>query len=145
MNRSTIKLMQLVGYHLAGKALYIRERPPATKNTAGEIHRDAEGQLIIDISPEIRTDEKRLTVYLHEIGHAKAHNFLRSNQNKAAPKSQALDPLTRAQYHQEDTADKWAAKWQAWGSKHANPEIYKIAPLEAVLIALLDYPEEGKK
>jgi len=38
-----------------------------------------------------------------------------------------------------------AAEWQAWGEQHANPQIYKAAPLEGVLLALLNYPLEGNK
>lgn len=143
LTKNTLKLIQLAGSRLAGKPLLIQQRHPATANAWGEVTQ-CEGQLIITLSPDI-PEHKRLYVVLHEIGHTKAHRFIDSNTHRQPPGSQKPDPKTWGNISREDTADQLAAKWQAWAEKHANPILYKAAPLEAALIALLEYPEEGKK
>ena len=142
MTEIQLKLLTAVAERLTGKQIRVRERVPATKGLLGEIHRDLLGNLIIDISPEIQTDEKRLRVFLHELAHAKHHNYLRSDYYKAAPNSQPGPQLTASDWRQEDTAEKQAAEWLEWGRNKAReliPQIYKIAPIDAILISLLAY------
>jgi len=139
---TTLNLLTAVARRLTGKQIKIRDREPATKGLLGEIHRDLEGVLIVDISPAITSDEKRLRVFLHELAHAKHHNYLRSDYYKAAPNSQPRPQLTASDWRQEDTAEKQAAEWLEWGRNKAReliPQIYKIAPIDAILISLLAY------
>lgn len=147
MNKSELDLLHLVALQLTGKDIQIRDREPATRGLLGEIHRDLEGQLIIDISPNIPNDEKRLDVILHEFAHAKHHNFIRSDYYKTAPASVPKEPLDNWDRRREDTAEKEAAAWKTWGDVKARqlvPDLYKIAPIDAVLIALLTYKKEDK-
>jgi len=142
MTEIQLQLLAAVGAQLTGKKIRIRERIPATKGLLGEIHRDLSGELIIDISPEIKTDEKRLRVALHELAHAKHHNFISSDWYRAAPRSQKHEQLDFGDKVREDTAEKQAAAWRAWGESKARqliPDIYKIAPFDAILIGLLTY------
>lgn len=147
MHKAQIDLLNAVAFQLTGKEVKVRERVPATKGLLGEIHRDLEGRLVIDISPEIKTDEKRLRVILHELAHAEHHNFIPSDFHKAAPASVKREPLDYGDRVREDTAEKQMATWKAWGDAKAReimPDFYKIAPFDAILIALLAYKKEGK-
>jgi len=137
-------IMRLVGERLSGKRLIVRERIPGTVGLLGEIHRDLNGVLTIDISPEIKTGEKRLDVFLHEVGHAKCHTYQRSNHSQADPASEAKEQLDNWDRRREVTAENQAAAWKAYSRKHANPTLTKIDPFLADLIALIAYPEEGK-
>jgi len=144
MHISTLKLISLLANHLTGKPILVREREPATANTWGEAHKTEGGQLVIDLSPKI-PDHKRLYVILHEIAHHKRHNFLATKVYKAKPGTLEQEPSTLHSRLSEGGANMQAAEWQAWAEQHANPQLYKAAPLEAALIALLEYPQEGDK
>jgi len=145
MRKAQIDLLNMVALHLTGKDVRVRERKPATKGRLGEIHRDLKGQLIIDISPEITTNQKRLHILLHEFAHAKHHVFIRSDWNEAPPDSITGDPLDAGDMLREGTAEKQAAVWKAWGEAKARalvPDLYRIAPFDAILIALMAYKED---
>lgn len=147
MRKAQIDLLNLLAFQLTGKQVRVRERVPATKGRLGEIHRDLEGRLVIDISPEIKTDEMRLHIILHEFAHAEHHNFIPSDFHKAAPASVKREPLDYGDRMREDTAEKQMATWKAWGDAKARksmPDLYTIAPFDATLIALLTYKKEGK-
>ena len=145
MQKAQIDLLNVLGLQLTGKDVRVRERKPATKGLLGEIHRDRKGQLLIDISPEITTNQKRLHIILHEFAHAKHHVFIKSDWNEIPPESVARDPLDSGDMIREGTAEKQAAVWKAWGEAKARalvPDFYKIAPFEATLIALMAYKED---
>ena len=145
MQKAQIDLLNVLGLQLTGKDVRVRERKPATKGLLGEIHRDLKGQLIIDISPEITTNQKRLHIILHEFAHAKHHVFIKSDWNEAPPDSVIGDPLDAGDMLREGTAEKQVAEWKAWGEAKARelvPDFYKIAPFEATLIALMAYKED---
>jgi len=144
MDEIFIKLMQVVGEHLSGKALIVRDRIPATEGLLGEIHRDVDGNLIIDISPKIPTDEKRLHVFLHEVAHAKHHNYLKSDHYKNAPESVKHESLDRIEWSKEDTAEKSVKEWREYALAHADDRMMTINPFVAGLFALLHYPERKK-
>lgn len=147
MNKSELDLLHLVALQLTGKDIQIRDREPATRDHLGEIHRNLEGQLIVDISPKIPNDEKRLDVILHEFAHAKNHTYIASNHAKARPASVPKEPLDNWDHRREDTAEKEAATWKAWGNAKARqliPDLYKIAPVDAIIIALLTYKKEDE-
>lgn len=141
MDESFIKLMQAVGQHLAGKSMIIRERIPGTEGLLGEIHRDLEGNLIIDISPEIPTDDKRLHVFLHEVAHAKHHNYSRSDHYKARPGAVRHEKLDHVERSKEDTAEKSAKRWREYALAHADDRMMVINPFIAEITALLTYKE----
>jgi len=140
MDQTKIDLINLVANRLTGKQAKIRNQSPATIGNIGEIHCSPEGQLIIDISPDIRGDQKLLHVVLHEIAHAKHHRFLRSNQVDQQPGTIVNKRLNWGDQLREDTAEAQVAEWEAWGKANANQELYKITPFVAVMIALLTYP-----
>lgn len=144
MNETYINLLQAVGQRLAGKAMIIRERIPGTQGLLGEIHRNLEGTLIIDISPDIPTDKKRLDVFLHEVAHAKHHRYLRSDYYKAKPGTVKHEKLNRVELSKEDTAEKSAKEWRDYALSNADKRLMTIDPFIAELIALLTY-SEGKK
>jgi len=147
MNKVQLDLLHLVALQLTGKDIQIRDREPATRDLLGEIHRDLEGQLVIDISPKIPNDQKRLDVILHEFAHAKHHNYRRSDYYKAAPASVPKEPLDNWDRLRDHTAEKEAAAWKTWGNAKARqliPDLYKIAPFDAIIIALLTFKEEDK-
>ena len=144
LTEAQLKLTWLVANYLTGKEIQIRQRQPATAGTWGEAHKTEGGQLVIDLSPKI-PDHRRLYVILHEIAHHKRHNFLATKVYKAQPGTLEQEPSTLRNRISEGGADMQAAEWQAWGEQHANPQIYKAAPLEGVLLALLNYPLEGNK
>lgn len=143
-NKTLIKLIEFVGARLAGKPLTVRMQQPATKGCEGEIHRSLDDRLIIDISPNPKDDERFLYVVLHEIAHAKHHNFVRSNEFQQLPGTIENKQLNRIELRHEDQADAQAIEWIAWGKKHANKTLLRVALFEAVLIALINYPG-GKK
>lgn len=140
MNQILIDLISFIIPKLSGKQVMVRSQSPATIGCIGEIHCSPAGQLVIDISPDIKDDEKLLHVVLHEIAHAKHHNFVRSNEIDQKPQTIVNKSLNRGDELREDTADKQADEWEQWGRLHANKRLLEIAPFEAVMIALLDYP-----
>lgn len=144
MQKSYIDLMCAVGQRLSGKKLIVRDRMPGTEGLLGEIHRDLDGTLIIDISPNIPTDQKRLHVFLHEVAHAKHHNYLRSDYYKVKPGTVRRESLNRAEWSKEDTAEKSAKEWGDYALSNADKRLMEIDPFIAELTALLTYPE-GKK
>lgn len=147
MNKSELDLLHLVALQLTGKDIQIRDREPATRGLLGEIHRDLDGQLVVDINPKIPNGQKRLDVILHEFAHAKHHNYLRSDNYKAAPASVPRESLDFGDQLREETAEREAAAWKKWGDAKARqiiPDLYKIAPFDATLIALLTFKEEDK-
>ena len=145
MNQTTLDLIGLVIPKLSGKQVMVRNQAPATIGCAGEIHRSLDDQLVIDISPNIKDDENLLYVVLHETAHAKHHVFVRSNEFDQKPGTIHQTEMTRGDWMIEDTAHKQADEWLRWGKLHANKRLLKIAPFEAVMVALLDYPVEGEK
>lgn len=144
MNETFINLMQAVGQHLSGKAVIIRDRIPGTEGLLGEIHKDLEGNLIIDISPEIPTDDKRLDVFLHEVAHAKHHRYLRSDLFKARPGSVKAEARDRVEWMKEGDAEKSAKEWRKYALAHADDRMMAINPFVAELTALLYYHEGTK-
>lgn len=141
MNRNNIQtlydLMAATASHLAGKYVRVRLQKPATKGMAGECHRDELGRLVIDINPQIHDNDRFIYVLLHEIAHAKHHQFKRSTVNKAGAGTLAPLPVTRSYQAHEDQADTQAADWIAYAKKHAKPYF----DVENALWALLDYEE----
>lgn len=142
MEKETLRLAEAVGYFLTGKSVQVREKVPGTKGNAGEIHRNPAGQLIVDVSPTIKTDKRRLHVLLHEFAHAKHHTYKASNHASAAPASVKKEPLDNWEQRREVTAEKQTAIWEAYADKHANPDLVKMAPFTAKLISLLGYKEK---
>ena len=141
MQKTYIDLMCAVGQHLSGKKLTVRDRIPGTQGLLGEIHRDLEGTLIIDISPNIPTDQKRLDVFLHEVAHAKHHNYLRSDYYKVKPGTVRHEKLDHVEWSKEDTAEKSAKEWRDYALSHADKRLMEFNPFIAELIALLTYSE----
>lgn len=144
MQKTYIDLMCAVGQHLAGKKLIVRDRIPGTEGRLGEIHRDLEGTLIIDISPNISTDKKRLDVFLHEVAHAKHHRYLKTNYHKTKPGTVKRESLDYGDQLREVTAEESAKEWRDYALSHADKRLMMINPFIAELTALLTYPE-GKK
>ncbi len=144
VEKTYIDLMRAVGQHLSGKKLIIRDRIPGTEGRLGEIHKDLEGTLIIDISPNIPTDQKRLDVFLHEVAHAKHHNYLRSDYYKVKPGTVRHESLDHVERSKEGTAEKSAKEWREYALSNADKRLMEADTFIAGLIALLTYPE-GKK
>lgn len=144
MRKATINLVNAVGYFLTGKSVQVRERVPGTKGLLGEISRREDGVLVIDLSPDIPNDKKRLDVLLHEFAHAKHHTYIRSPHAEARPASVPKEPLDNWDRRREVTAENQAADWKKYADKHAHPDLVQMAPFEAKLISLLGYKEKGK-
>lgn len=147
MNKVQLDLLHLVALQLTGKDIQIRDREPATRSLLGEIHRDLDGQLVVDINPKIPNDQKRLDVILHEFAHAKHHTYKPSDHAKKMPATEPQPKLDNWDKRREVTAEAAAATWKTWGDAKARqmiPDLYKIAPFDATLIALLTFKEEDK-
>lgn len=139
LTNEQLQLINLTAQRLTGKKIWIRQQQPATAGAMGEAHKSEGGRLVIDLSPTI-PENKKLYVILHEIAHHKRHRFLETKVYRAAPGTLEPNPQTMRERIGENTADKQAAEWLEWGTQHAHSGLYKLAPLEAVLIGLLDYP-----
>lgn len=144
MHAETIKLINAVAQHLTGKSVEVREREPGTAGLLGEISKRLDGVLVIDLSPEIPTYKKRLDILLHELAHAKHHNYIASSHASAAPASVPKEPLDNWDRRREVTAEKQAAIWEKYADEHAHPELVKMAPFTAKIIALLAYKDDEK-
>ncbi len=144
MHAETIKLINAAAQLLTGKRVEVREREPGTAGLLGEISKRKDGVLVIDLSPEIPNDKKRLDVLLHELAHAKHHNYITSNHAELRPASVKKQPLDWGDRLREDTAEKQAAAWKQYADKHAHPDFVKIAPFTAKIISLLTYKENTK-
>ena len=128
------------GSALVRQKLTVRDRIPGTQGLLGEIHRIWR-TLIIDISPNITTDQKRLDVFLHEVAHAKHHNYLRSDYYKVKPGTVRHEKLDHVEWSKEDTAEKSAKEWRDYALSHADKRLMEFNPFIAELIALLTYSE----
>ncbi len=144
MQKETLKLVNAVAQSLTGKRVEVREREPGTAGLLGEISKRKDGVLIIDLSPEIPTYKKRLDILLHELAHAKHHNYIESSHAELRPASVKKEPLDWGDRLREDDAEKQAAAWKAYAEKHAHPELVKMAPFTAKLISLLGYKDNEK-
>ena len=134
--RTVYDLMAAAANKLAGKPVTLRLQAPATKGLLGEVHKAANGTMVIDLRPDL-DNEQTLKVLLHETGHIRTMEFLPSRYYKQAPGSVTRTPLTKAQKTHETRADLLARKWETWGKAHARPD---LPELEGILTALLyDY------
>jgi len=133
--KTVYDLMLAVARHLTGKEVRVRMTKP--EDSDGLCWTDEERGLTIDISPYL-SDETLAYVFIHEMAHAKLHNFrpVAEAVMRATQESEEEDSYIR----REVEADSQALAWLRYAGKYRNKSLDYF---EGMLWALLRYQEEA--
>jgi len=121
-----------VAEHLARKPVRVRFKH--NKGLYGCCRKDSSGLLTIDLEPSLQwNEEKFLRVFLHEVLHAKEHNFIPMELRV----SDRIEPVVNIGTQlREAQADNRAETWLRFAEKNRD----KSEPyFEGCLLSLLDY------
>jgi len=128
--------MQKVADTLAKRKTIILLHDPPDPNCIGFVRCNLDGDPVINVKPDLH-DAKFLEVFLHEIAHAKLHNY---NRKPISDRPINRKPITAAataiEAKRERQADDLANHWLDWSAKNQASE---YSELEARLIALTRY------
>jgi len=133
MTETEYSLMVQVAQHLAGKPVRLRFKH--NKNYLGLCRTDSSGVPVIDLEPSLQWNEKEfLRVFLHEISHAKNHNFKPMELEVSDKVHQVQDKLYS---FRETQADTEAETWLQYAEQNRDREKYYY--FVGCLLSLLEY------
>jgi hypothetical protein len=131
--KTVYELMVSVARHLSGKSVRVRMTKP--EGSDGLCWMDEERWLTIDISPYL-DDETIAYILMHEISHAKHHNFIPVTE--AVMLATPVDREDACHKSRETEADSQALVWLKYAEKHRDRS---LDYLEGMLWALLNYQD----
>jgi hypothetical protein len=130
--RTVYDLMVEVAFHLAKKPVRLRFKH--NKGFKGLCRADSSGVPVIDLEPALQDYEQEfLRVFLHEVSHAKNHNFKPMELEVSDKVNQVQDKLYNLREVQADTE---AEAWFRFAEKNRDTSFNYF---EGCLYSLLDY------
>jgi len=118
LDDETKALFQEVAQHLGGKLVYLRFRPPPLRTAEGELYRDENGDLVIDIDPRWGWVHA-FGVLLHESAHLKLHSHIAPVTTREVQAIGIPRPANARSSPLEPPADAMAAEWDSWAEQQA--------------------------
>lgn len=130
--KTVFDLMVEVAVHLARKPVRLRFKH--NKGYSGLCRTDSSGVPVIDLEPALQVyEEEFLRVFLHEVSHAKNHNFTPMELEV----SDRIEPVQTAGYKlKEFQADTEAEAWLRFAEQNRDKTEHYF---EGSLLSLLHY------
>lgn len=139
------RLFSQVATHLAGRSVKVRLQQPTAAHALGQAYKSLAGEAIIDIEPNITSDDTFLSVLLHEAAHIKADFSWMQRTNEHQRKPGTVDRTMRARdtwraSAPEKAANDQAQTWLDYANKNYwNYERPGYSKLGQKLLSLMNY------